>query len=478
MINTRLKKLDRLVVPIWKRYGSFQKNVTSTNVLKRPNFDYKGIIEDQTDYIESILRRELNPQLVDDCRDIKSLYAKFVDQDVTLRNLKNERNILNDEIKKIKSLKDLSSKDREKEILSKLAESKNIVKILESEIDLVRDDLFLKAESLPNLLDSSVDDKEDIISYINPIQDVEFFDLKENSKFDHKEIAERLGIVDFKIASKVCGNSWYYLIGDGALLEQALVQYALKLARHEGFKMVIPPSIVKTEITNSCGFKPRDQSNEQQVYELTNDGLCLTGTAEISLAGLHINKVFENPEALPSRLVGVSRSYRAEAGARGKDTKGLYRVHEFTKVELFSFTKANIKHSLAELEKLLNFQKKFIESLGLTAKIINMPANDLGAPAYKKYDIECFMPGRGNWGELSSASNCTDYQSRRLNIKYRDTSDGMKLKYVHTLNGTAVAVPRVIVAIIENFYDPETESIIIPKVLREYMDGKDKIVKQ
>lgn len=171
--------------------------------------------------------------------------------------------------------------------------------------------------------------------------------------------------------------------------------------------------------------------------------------------------------------MGVSRSYRAEAGANGKDTTGLYRVHEFTKVELFHFTTPD--KSGDELEELRDFQTSIIKDLGLKARFLNMPTTDLGSPAVKKYDCEAWMPGRGSWGELTSCSNCTDYQSRRLGIRYKSKEGNF---YVHTLNGTAMAVPRVLVALIEQNYDPGTDTIVIPEVLRPYMDGKSAIFRQ
>ena len=277
----------------------------------------------------------------------------------------------------------------------------------------------------------------------------------------------------FNIAARISGSSWYYLVGDGALLEQALIQYGLSKARVNGYTMIIPPSIVKNEIISACGFKPNDQNGEQQVYQLTNDDLSLIGTAEIPLGAYHSSSTFPSSQNYPIKYVGISRSYRAEAGARGSDTKGLYRVHEFTKVELFHFTTPD--KAAQELEDLKNLQISIIEDLGLSAKMINMPSSDLGAPALKKFDCEAWMPGREGWGELTSCSNCSDYQSRRLGIRYEDGKDENKLKYIHTLNGTCVAIPRVIVAIMEQFYDPATESIIIPKVLRPYMDDKERI---
>jgi seryl-tRNA synthetase len=257
----------------------------------------------------------------------------------------------------------------------------------------------------------------------------------------------------------------------------ALVQYALSIARKRGWQFMIPPSVVRQEYTAACGFKPRDQNNEQQVYMMERSDyqaddyggcLCLTGTAEIPIAGWGANKTLSD---LPIKKVGLSRSYRAEAGANGRDTRGLYRVHEFTKVELFAWTDDVSSNDM--LQEILDLQCEIISGLGITAKVLDMPPNELGAPAYRKYDIEAWLPGRGDWGEVTSASNCLDYQSRRLHTKITNEND--QKSFAHTLNGTAMAVPRMIIAILENNYNPETKKVEIPTVLRKWMDDKSHI---
>ncbi|ODV75255.1 putative serine--tRNA ligase DIA4 [Cyberlindnera jadinii NRRL Y-1542] len=434
-------------------------------ILKAPSFDVKGIVSNIDRVVEVSKLRELPSTVVDKLPQIPLLYEEVRQLQTTLNTVLKEKNDAQRLVKKelktsgtpsqeLQSLQ-LSLKTKEKEISTALSTKE---KELYSLVDLV-----------PNDIHPSVQVKEDIVRWLNPRSQYE-----PDLKLEHDKIGVELGILNLKSAATVSGSSWYYLVGDGALLEQALVQYALKLARKHGFITVLPPSIVRNEVADACGFKPRDQNNEVQTYQLINDDLCLTGTAEIPLAGLGINRLFSEKE-LPVRAVGLSRSYRAEAGARGKDTRGLYRVHEFTKVELFVW--ATESQSENELEKLRTFQEEFVSSLGLSAKVINMPSNDLGAPAFKKYDIEAWMPGRGTFGEVTSASNCTDYQSRRLQTKYTSLADN-KRKYVHTLNGTAVAVPRVIVAIIENFYNHETRTVAIPRVLQPYMDDKTEISTQ
>lgn len=453
-------------------------NVRTTNTLKKAQLDLKKAYQEFDLFKEVCSRRNVPFPLSE---TFKSDYEKLLKVAETVLNFKHESKRLQKLLKDLKiaqKKQDVDNITQQEDILDKLSKYKPILhekSKLQSDLE---DKLFLQIACLPNYIHPSVKDKQVLVEYINPSDEIknantDDFEVTSNSIYDHKEIMEQLGLVNFNQATKISGRGWYYLIGDGALLEQALIQYALKKARQAGFEMVIPPSIVKTEVTNACGFMPRDTNNEKQVYELENDDLCLTGTAEIPLAALNSNSDLKST-TLPLNLVGLSRSYRAEAGAAGRDTRGLYRVHEFSKVELFSWTYPDEKQSMDQFNKIVAFQKDFIKSLGLTARVLIMPSDDLGAPAYKKIDIEVLMPGRGAWGEVSSTSNCLEFQSRRLLTKVRDPSDN-KLKFVHTLNGTACAVPRVVLAIIENFYDPKTKTITIPEVLRPYMDDKSVI---
>lgn len=430
--------------------------------LKRPVLDIKSIIARKDEYRDSINKRKLPQSYVQNLEDIVERRNHEVELAKEIDSLRHERSIMGEAMKKEKS----------PQIKESLIELKLQLKYLEEQHKELSSEILDKAEGLPNLIDPTVAESEaEIVQFINCESEKDAVSIKPATTFDHREIAENLSIVDFQSAAKVSGSSWYYLIGDGALLEQALVQYGLKKARQYGYRMVTPPSIVKNEFVHACGFKPNDQNNEKQIYGIEGGNLSLTGTAEIPLGAIHSGTDFENGQKFPIKYVGVSRAYRAEAGARGKDTKGLYRVHEFTKVELFHFTTP--EYAKQELEDLRQLQTEIIEELGLMSKMIKMPADDLGAPALMKYDCEAWMPGRGNWGELTSSSNCGDYQARRLGIRYRNSDN--KLQFVHTLNGTCMAVPRVIVAIIEQFYDEATNTIKIPPVLQEYMDGKDAI---
>jgi len=312
----------------------------------------------------------------------------------------------------------------------------------------------------------------------------------------HIQIGAELRLLDFADAGAVSGWGWYYLLNEAVLLEQALVNYALALALRHGWHLVAPPSIVYAHMATACGFRPRDQHGEQQVYTLNGGKHALAGTAEIPLAAMHANKTLA-AEDLPLKVVGVGRAYRAEAGARGVDSKGLYRVHEFTKVELFAWTAPppspppppppDDPPSCSDLPssdsppadvvfaEMLDLQKTFLASLGLHARVLEMPTADLGASASRKIDIEVYMPSRAArnpWGEVSSLSNCTDYQSRRLNTRMKmDKAGAKKTAFPYTLNGTACAVPRVLIAILENGWCEDRQGVVVPDVLRPFMGG-------
>lgn len=440
----------------------------NSSTLLRAQIDINDILSRPKEYESSIHRRQLPQELIENINFITSnrpLQAQLFSQ---INDMKKERTILAERLKS--NAGDLQQfKERLKQLKSEL-------KPLEKQVKTIQEKIYAKAESLPNLIDVTVPTdplKEEVVQFINCQSEEDAKVSNLSAVHDHKEIGVNFNILDFSVASRVSGPSWYYLIGDGALLEQALIQYALSKARRRGYLMLTPPSIVKSEIVGACGFKPNDQNNEKQIYELKGEHKSLTGTAEIPLAAFHSSTVFPSGTQFPIKYVGVSRAYRAEAGASGKDTKGLYRVHEFTKVELFHFTTE--EKAAQELEDLKDMQVEIVTELGLSAKLLNMPSSDLGAPAMKKYDIEAWMPGRGSWGELTSCSNCGDYQSRRLGIRYNDDQEG-RLKHVSTLNGTCMAVPRVIVALIEQNFNAEKNEISIPEVLQPFMDGKDKIV--
>ena len=279
---------------------------------------------------------------------------------------------------------------------------------------------------------------------------------------DHVQLAEALDLIDFDRATKVSGPKFYYLKNEAVFLEQALIMYALNTLRKHGFETFITPDVAKEEILKGIGFNPR--GNESNVYSIEEEGTCLVATAEITLGGFHSGEILDKSK-LPLLYGGLSHCFRREAGAAGQFSKGLYRVHQFDKVEMFAY--ATPEQSDEIHEKLRQIEEEIFEGLGLPFHVVDTCTGDLGAPAYRKWDLEAWMPGRngGEYGEVTSTSNCTDYQSRRLNIKYKD--DDGKNKYVHTLNGTAIAVGRAMLAIFEN-YQNEDGSITIPEVLFPY----------
>jgi seryl-tRNA synthetase len=282
---------------------------------------------------------------------------------------------------------------------------------------------------------------------------------------DHLEIGEALDIIDVQRAAKVSGTRFGYLKGDAALLEFALISFAMETLIKEGFKPVIPPVLIKKEMMEGMGYL--EHGGEEDMYELEKDGLILVGTSEQSIGPMHAGEILE-AETLPLRYVGFSNCFRRESGSYGKDTRGILRVHQFDKVEMFSFVKP--EESDKEHEYLLKLERKLWEALKIPYQVIKMCSGDLGAPAARKYDLEAWMPGQGKYREVTSTSNCTDFQARRLNIKYRD---GDKTGYVHTLNGTAFAIGRTIIAILEN-YQQKDGSVLVPEVLQKWM-GKEKI---
>lgn len=283
---------------------------------------------------------------------------------------------------------------------------------------------------------------------------------------DHLEIGKNLGILDFETGAKVSGSQFYFLYGDGAMLELALVQYALETLSKEGFVPVITPDLAKSRYYLGTGYMPK--GNEAQTYTIEGEDLGLIATAEVTLAGKHADELIPEDQ-LPLKYIGYSHCFRQEAGAYGKYSKGLYRVHQFTKAEMFIYSKPEQSEEMHNL--ILKMEEKIYQDLGLPYRVLEMCTGDLGAMAARKFDIEAWMPTRGEYGEVTSTSNCTDYQARNLNVKLR-RKDG-KTEYAHMLNGTAIATSRTPLAILENYQEADG-SVTIPEVLRKWM-GKDKI---
>ncbi|KAG2558725.1 serine--tRNA ligase, chloroplastic/mitochondrial-like isoform X1 [Panicum virgatum] len=347
---------------------------------------------------------------------------------------------------------------------------------LEEDLVELTDKLQLEAQSIPNATHPDVpvgSEESSVVRKEVGSQRSFNFTIK-----DHLQLGKELDLFDFDAAAEVSGSKFYYLKNEAVLLDMALINWAISEVSKKGFTPLITPEIVRSSVVEKCGFQPRAQNT--QVYSIENSDQCLIGTAEIPVGGIHMDSILLD-SALPLKYVAYSHCFRTEAGAAGAATRGLYRVHQFSKVEMFIFCRP--EESDKWHEELITIEEDLYASLGLHFKTLDMATGDLGAPAYRKFDIEAWMPGLERYGEISSASNCTDYQSRRLGIRYRPTpsepppTDAKKGKaaggptqFVHTLNATAVAVPRLIVCILENFQQDDG-SIVIPEPLRPFMGG-------
>lgn len=336
-----------------------------------------------------------------------------------------------------------------------------------AELEAVDAELGRVATTLPNLPDPEAPDgmtEEDAV-VVREVGELPHFDFPVR---DHLEIGTELGLIDMESAARLSGSRFAYLKGDLVMLELALVRFALELVRGEGHEPVVPPVLVREEALEGTGFLPGDRD---QIYEIPKDELFLTGTSEVALAGLHAGEILE-AEALPLRYSGFSTCFRREAGAAGRDTRGIFRVHQFDKVEMFSFVEP--AQSAAEHERLLAIEERILGELEIPYRVVNVAVGDLGAPAAKKYDCEAWIPSQERYRELTSCSNTTDYQARRMACRYRPAEGAPPLP-VHTLNGTACAVGRTIIALMENRQDGDG-GFSLPKTLQEF-GAPDKIAR-
>ncbi len=287
---------------------------------------------------------------------------------------------------------------------------------------------------------------------------------------DHLELGIAHDMIDFESGARVAGAGFYYLKNDCVLLDLALQQMAVRMLVDKGFTPVTTPDVAHTDILHGIGFMPRGP--ETQIYSIENTDLNLVATAEITLGGMMSGQVLDYDD-LPLKMVGISHCFRTEAGAAGRASKGLYRVHQFTKIEMFAFSLP--EQSTALHEELREIECELFDALEVPYRVVDTATGDLGGPAYRKYDLEAWMPGRGDggeWGEVTSTSNCTDYQARRLNIRYKKKGE-KGTHFVHTLNGTAIAISRAIIAILENHQQPDG-TIHVPVALQPYV-GKSRL---
>ncbi len=355
-----------------------------------------------------------------------------------------------------------------------IAEGKRLkTEIVGMEAGLTPIDTRLRAElnRLPNLThpDTPIAPTEDGSVELRKVGTPRVFDFKAK---DHVEIGKVLDLIDFEAGGKVSGTGFYFLKNDAVLLELALQMFAIRKLVANGFTPIITPDLARVSILEGIGFNPRGA--ETQIYSVADTELCLIGTAEITLGGMHADEIIDEAK-LPLKYVGLSHCFRTEAGAAGRASRGLYRVHQFTKIEMFAFTEGSLEASGAMHLELLRIEEEIFTELGIPYRVLDICSGDLGGPAYRKFDLEAWMPGRGasgEYGEVTSTSDCTDYQARRLNIRYKPT--GQKgTRFVHTLNGTAVALSRAMIAVLEN-YQRADGLVDVPAVLRPFM-GKDVI---
>ncbi len=343
------------------------------------------------------------------------------------------------------------------ELMATVQGLKEKIEAGKAELETVDAELARVATALPNLPDPDAPEgmtEEDAV-VVREVGALPTFDFPVR---DHLEIGTELGLIDMEAGARLSGSRFAYLKGDLVMLELALVRFALELVREEGHEPVVPPVLVREEALEGTGFLPGDRD---QIYEIPKDELFLTGTSEVALAGLHAGEILE-AEALPLRYSGFSTCFRREAGAAGRDTRGIFRVHQFDKVEMFSFVEPS--QSAAEHERLLAIEERILGELEIPYRVVNVAAGDLGAPAAKKYDCEAWIPSQERYRELTSCSNTTDYQARRMACRYRP-AEGESPVPVHTLNGTACAVGRTIIALIENRQERDG-GFSVPKTLQ------------
>ena len=400
-----------------------------------------------------------------------------VDADVGLVvELADRRSTLIQELNELKQRQNQMAKsigkERDEEARGRLIEESRTMKeripAKETELHEVEERLREEQLKIPNMThpDSPIgkDDTENV--EIRRWGEAPRFDFEPR---DHVEIGDLLGIIDFDAGAKTTGSKFYFLRGDAVLLELGLIRYALDILTERGYEPTITPDLARDEALVGTGFIPRGP--ETQIYSVEDSDLSMIATAEIPLAGQYTDEILDE-DRLPLRYAGLSHCFRTEAGSHGRASRGLYRVHQFTKVEMFAFTTP--EQSEAIHDEMLEIEERIFQGLGLPYRVVDICTGDLGGAAYRKFDLEAFMPGRGEageFGEVTSTSNTTDYQARRLRIRYRGTEPGGRPQLLHTLNGTALAMSRALIALLE-VYQQKDGSVRLPEALVPYV-GKE-----
>jgi len=422
--------------------------------------DYKFIVDNLPAVMANIADRFMKA----DAQSVARLYKQRTELSTALQMLQQKRNA------NAAAMKGKLEAEQRNALIEEGKKLKDEIAAAETKLAELEKELEAEARKIPNMAhpDAPVgkEDKDNL--------EVKRVGTPPQFKFepkDHVRLGQDLDIIDFDSGTKVSGTKFYYLKNQGVYLELGLVRYALDILQRKGFTPFITPDIAREEILEGIGFNPRGA--ESNVYTLEGEDACLVGTAEITLGGYYSNTILAK-EKLPLRMAGLSHCFRREAGAAGQFSKGLYRVHQFTKLEMFVYCLPDESDSFHV--ELRSIEEEIFDSLNIPFRVVDTCTGDLGAPAYRKWDLEAWMPGRNNgeWGEVTSTSNCTDYQARRLNIRYKD--DDGKNKFVHMLNGTAIAVSRAIIAVLENFQQADG-SVRLPRALVPYC-GFDVIKKR
>ncbi|GHT92696.1 serine--tRNA ligase [Spirochaetia bacterium] len=419
--------------------------------------DYRFIVDNLPAVKQNIADRFMKA----DADAVVTLFNRRAGLTTRLQSLQQQRNA------NAASMKGKLESDARTKLIEEGKKLKDDIAAAEAELAKVEADLDTEGRRIPNMAhpDAPVgkEDKDNL--EVKRVGEPTHFDFE---PVDHVKLGQDLDIIDFDSGTKVSGTKFYYLKNEGVFLELGLVRYALDILQKKGFTPFITPDVAREEILEGIGFNPRGA--ESNVYTLEGEDSCLVGTAEITLGGYYSDTIFAK-DKLPLRMAGLSHCFRREAGAAGQFSKGLYRVHQFTKLEMFVYCLP--EESGKFHEELCSIEEEIFSGLEIPFRVVDTCTGDLGAPAYRKWDLEAWMPGRaspplrnnGDWGEVTSTSNCTDYQARRLNIKYKD--DDGKNKFVHMLNGTAIAISRGIIAVLENFQQKDG-TVKLPKALVPY----------
>ncbi|GHU52801.1 serine--tRNA ligase [Spirochaetia bacterium] len=419
--------------------------------------DYRFIVEN----VDAVKKNIADRFMKADADEAVRLFKRRTELSTALQLLQQQRNT------NAAAMKGKMDKEARDALIAEGKKLKESIALHEADLALAEEELLDAVRRIPNmahpLAPVGKEDKDNL--EVKRVGEPTHFDF---DSADHVKLGQDLDIIDFEAGTKVSGTKFYYLKNQGVFLELALSRFALDILQKKGFTPMLTPDIAKEEILEGIGFNPRGE--ESNVYTLEGEAACLVGTAEITLGGYYANTIIPK-EKLPLKLAGISHCFRREAGAAGQFSKGLYRVHQFSKVEMFVICLPEDSDRIHE--ELRSIEEEIFSTLEIPYRVVDTCTGDLGAPAYRKWDLEAWMPGRNNgeWGEVTSTSNCTDYQSRRLNVRYHD--DDGKNKFVHMLNGTAIAVSRAIIAVLENFQEADG-SVRIPSALVPYC-GFDRI---